>query len=77
MAVFNSLAPSLFLMSEDEQLKIGNELYQLLKSRLKTWSRIDQLINCEIKLDELLGSEKITKSEIQLLTNNTHYLSEY
>ncbi|MBE0470716.1 MAG: integrase [Methyloprofundus sp.] len=76
MAVFNKIAPSLFLMSEDEQLRVGNELYSLLKSRLKTWNRIEQVVNCEIKLDELLGQERITKTDIQLITKTNILLQE-
>jgi hypothetical protein len=76
MSLYNSIAPSLFLMSEAEQLKIGNELYKLLKNRLKTWNRIEQVVSCEIKLDDLLGAEKISKSEIQLVTKSNLYLTE-
>lgn len=76
MAVFNKIAPSLFLMSEEEQLKVGNELYSLLKSRLKTWNRIEQVVNCEIKLDELMGQERITRSDIQLITKSNILLPE-
>jgi len=70
MALFNDLAPSLFLMSEDQQLKAGNELFKLLKSRLKTWNRIEQVVNCEVKLENLLGSEQISNFEIQLITSS-------
>jgi hypothetical protein len=76
MAIYNNIAPSLFMMDEEKQLKIGNELYQLLKKRLKTWGRIEQVVNCEVKLDELLGTEKISKTEIQLITKSELYLSE-
>jgi hypothetical protein len=76
MAIYNNIAPSLFMMNEDEQLKVGNELYKLLKHRLKTWGRIEQVVNCEVKLDELLGTEKISKTEIQLITKSDLYLSE-
>lgn len=69
------MAPGLFLMSEEQQLKAGNELYKLLKNRLKTWSRIDQVLNCEVKLDGLLGSEQISKSEIQLIVNHNLQLT--
>jgi len=75
MALFNEMAPGLFLMSEEQQLKAGNELYKLLKNRLRTWSRIDQVLNCEVKLDGLLGSEQISKSEIQLIVNQNQQLA--
>jgi hypothetical protein len=76
MALYNNIAPSLFMMNEEEQLKVGNELYKLLKNRLQTWNRIEQVVNCEIKLDDLLGTEKILKSEIQLITKPKLYLTE-
>lgn len=76
MAMYNNIAPLLFMMSEDEQLKVGNELYKLLKSRLKNWNRIEQVVNCELRLDDLLGTEKISKSEIQLITKSNLYLEE-
>lgn len=76
MALYNNIAPSLFLMSEQQQLTVGNELYKLLKARLQTWGRIEQVVNCEVKLDELLGVEKILKSEIQLITKSELYLGQ-
>ncbi len=76
MAMYNNIAPSLFMMDEEEQLKVGNELFKLLQNRLKTWGRIEQVVNCEVKLDELLGTEKILKTEIQLITKSDLYLSE-
>ena len=76
MAIYNNIAPSLFMMDEEEQLKVGNELFKLLQNRLKTWGRIEQVVNCEVKLDELLGTEKILKTEIQLITKSDLYLSE-
>lgn len=76
MALFNNIAPSLFMMSEEEQLAVGNELYKLLKTRLHTWEKIEQVVNCELKLDALLGEEKILKSEIQLITKSNLYLEQ-
>jgi hypothetical protein len=75
MALFNGVAPKLFLMTEAEQLNAGNELYQLLRSRLKTWSKIDQVVNGDIKLEDLLGDEKISVSEINLITSHANIVS--
>ena len=69
MTQFNDIAPKLFLMSKEQQLQAGNELTNLLKSRLKTWKKIDQLVNCELKIEDLLGDEKISKAEFILITN--------
>ena len=75
MSQFNDIAPKLFLMSKEEQLQAGNELFNLLKSRLKTWHKIDQLVRCDLKIEDLLGDEKITKAEFNLITNSmTHTL---
>jgi hypothetical protein len=74
MAQFNNLAPRLFLMSKEEQLKVGNELFNLLKSRLKSWERIDQVVNCDLKFEELFDDEKISKAEINLITTSSQYL---
>lgn len=67
MTMFNDIAPSLFTMSKEDQLKAGNELFRLLKSRLKSWTRIEKVVNREIKLSELLGTEQITASDMQLI----------
>lgn len=76
MALYNNIAPSFFMLDEDEQLKVGNELFKLLKNRLKTWGRIGQVVNCEVKIDDLLGIESISKTEIQLITKSSLYLPE-
>lgn len=70
MSQFNDIAPKLFLMTKEEQLQAGNELFNLLKGRLKSWKRIDQLVNCDLKIEDLLGDEKISKAEINLITNS-------
>jgi len=38
---------------------------------LKTWNRIEQVVNCEVKLENLLGSEQISNFEIQLITSSS------
>ncbi|GAA70490.1 VPA1269 family protein [Pseudoalteromonas sp. BSi20439] len=77
MAVFNEISPGLFLLTEEQQLHAGNQLARLLKSRLKTWSKVSRVINCDIKLSDLLGDEQISKSEIEFINkNNTLINSE-
>ncbi|CAM3939631.1 gamma-mobile-trio integrase GmtZ [Rheinheimera salexigens] len=76
MAIYNNIAPVLFMMTEKEQLRVGNELFKLLKNRLKTWTRIEQVVNCEIKLDDLLGAEQISQSDIKLITKTNLHLVE-
>ena len=70
MAMFNDLAPSLLTLSEEQQLVAGNEIVKLLKSRLKTWNKVDELIEGKIKLVDLQGEEKIERSEITVITSS-------
>jgi hypothetical protein len=70
MALFNEIAPSLFLMTEEQQLVVGNELFKLLKSRLKTWEKIIPVVECKVRLEDLIGHEQISKSEIKLITHS-------
>lgn len=69
MSHFNDLAPHMFLMKPKQQLEVGNQLVKLLKSRLKTWERVSEVIDCEIKISDLIGEESISLSEIEFITN--------
>jgi hypothetical protein len=69
MAYLNGIAPQLFLMSENAQLQAGNEMYKLLKSRLKTWQKINKVVQGDVKLEDLLEDERILPSEIKFITN--------
>jgi hypothetical protein len=68
MASFNNLAPRLFMLSKDEQLAVGNQLVALFKARLKSWQKINKLIDGQMKLSDLVGPEKIEPSEIELIS---------
>jgi hypothetical protein len=70
MANFNNIAPSLFSMSEKIQLEAGNQMVNLLLSRLKTWTKVNDVIDGNIKLEELSYDERITPSEITFITKN-------
>lgn len=74
--MFNEIMPSLFILSKEQQLNAGNQIFKLLKSRLKTWDKIQKVINGELKLIELSESEKISKSEIELIFHNETHLIE-
>ncbi|EXG32770.1 gamma-mobile-trio integrase GmtZ [Acinetobacter baumannii] len=76
MALFNGIMPKLFTLSKDQQLSAGNQIFKLLMSRLKSWDKIQKVIEGEIKLIELSESEKISKSEIELILHNSPTLIE-
>ncbi len=69
MAYLNGIAPQLFLMSENAQLQAGNEMYKLLKSRLKTWKKINKVVHGDVKLEDLFEDERILPSEIKFIAN--------
>ncbi|MDH1705894.1 gamma-mobile-trio integrase GmtZ [Acinetobacter johnsonii] len=76
MALFNEIMPSLFMLSKDQQLTAGNQIFQLLMHRLKSWDKIQKVIDGEIKLFELSESEQISKSEIELILHHSPTLIE-
>ena len=75
MTLYNEISPRLFTLTKDEQLEVGNQLVALFKTRLKSWSRLDQLVNCEIRIDDLIDQEKIDRSEIELITKSQIQIS--
>ena len=76
MAMFNEIMPQLFTLNKDQQLIAGNEIHKLLISRLKTWEKIQQVIDCKVKFQELEFSEKISKADIELILSRSHNLIE-
>jgi len=67
MMLFNGLKPILFTLDKKQQLVIGNQLSNLLMSRLKTWDRLDAVIDCRLSLRDLIDSEQITQEDFDLL----------
>lgn len=76
MAIFNEMMPALFTLSKEQQLVAGNQIYKLLMSRLKSWDKIQQVIDCKVRIDELPYSERVSKSEIELILSDTVKLIE-
>jgi hypothetical protein len=70
MACFNDLAPRLFMLSKEEQLTVGNQLVALFKSRLKSWEKVNKLIDGQLKLSDLVGPERIEPTEIVLINKD-------
>ena len=76
MAMFNEIMPSLFILSKEQQLLVGNQIFKLLMSRLKSWDKIQSIIDGKLKLIELSEAEQISKSEIELILHNPLTLIE-
>ncbi|NNG81335.1 VPA1269 family protein [Acinetobacter sp. ANC 5378] len=76
MAMFNEIMPQLFILNKEQQLIAGHEIHKLLISRLKTWEKIQQVIDCKVKFQELEYSERITKADIELILSRSNNLIE-
>jgi hypothetical protein len=76
MAMFNEIMPSLFTLTKEQQLMAGNQIFKLLMNRLKTWDKVQQVIDCRIKFTELTDTEQISKSDIELIMTNSKNLIE-
>ncbi|CAK6716969.1 putative site-specific recombinase, phage integrase family fused to domain of unknown function [Vibrio harveyi] len=53
MMVENDIQPQLFLLSEEEQLLVGNQLTELMLTRLKGWENVDRLMDGSLSLKDL------------------------
>lgn len=76
MAMFNEIMPNLFMLSKEQQLSAGNQIFKLLMSRLKSWDKVQKVMDGEIRLIELPEYELIEKSEIELILHNSPTLIE-
>lgn len=67
MALINKIRPVMCSLSDKEQLAVGNQVAKFLLQRLKSWDRVDQLIDGQILLEDLGDDESISKEEISEL----------
>lgn len=74
LADTNGIAPAMFRLTEDQQLKVSNQIVQLImKTTNHDWGTADQLMNGQIFLEDLaepLGLEDIRK-EIESAMNGS------
>lgn len=74
MALLNQINLHLFTLDKKQQLIVGNQLTKLILSRLRTWGRVDALIEGKIHLEDLAEDERITRKDIKALVKNECYL---
>ena len=55
---------------------MGNQIFKLLMSRLKSWDKVQSIIDGKLKFIELSEAEQISKSEIELILHNPSTLIE-
>lgn len=67
MAVLNGMNPMMLMLTEEQQLIVGNQMSELLISRLNSWARVDSVLSGKILLEDLSLDEKISPIEIKSL----------
>ncbi|MNR48851.1 hypothetical protein D3C85_1681390 [compost metagenome] len=50
-------------LSEREQLVLGNQVTAFFFNRLKSWEKVDSIIDGRLLLEDLSGAERITSKE--------------
>jgi hypothetical protein len=77
MALLNQINLHLFTLDKKQQLVVGNQLTKLMLSRLRTWERVDALIEGKIHLEDLAEDERISRKDIRaLIKSECHLLGE-
>ncbi|MEZ8778955.1 VPA1269 family protein [Vibrio splendidus] len=67
MMVENGIQPQFFLLSEEEQLAVGNQLTELMLTRLKGWENVDRLMNGSLTLKDLSIDNQFDEKAIREL----------
>lgn len=67
MALRNGVPMHMFTLDKKQQLAIGNQVTKLMLDRLKSWGKVDDLIDGRICLEDLSPEEHITKQELSIL----------
>ncbi|EGU31130.1 phage integrase family protein, partial [Vibrio ichthyoenteri ATCC 700023] len=63
----NGMQPKFFLLNEEEQLAVGNQLTELMLTRLKGWENVDRLMNGSLMLKDLSIDHHFNDKVIQEL----------
>lgn len=67
MISINNFRPGMFCLDKEQQLIVGNQISQMLLNRLKTWERVNDLIEGRIRLQDLSDFERITPRDFEIL----------
>ncbi|MEL4238242.1 gamma-mobile-trio integrase GmtZ [Shewanella xiamenensis] len=67
MLMKNGIGPQFLHLNETEQLIVGNQMTQLMLTRLKSWEKIDRLIDGDLALNDFEDGERISKNELKQL----------
>lgn len=67
MISINNLRPGMFSLDKEQQLVVGNQISQMLLNRLKSWERVNDLIEGRILLQDLSDCERIAPRDFEVL----------
>ncbi|MDN3489695.1 MULTISPECIES: VPA1269 family protein [unclassified Pseudoalteromonas] len=67
MLLNNGMNPQFIFLTEKQQLAVGNQMTQLMLSRLQSWEKLDKLINGTLALNDFLEKERLTLMDIKSL----------
>lgn len=59
MISHNGMRPTMFKLSETQQLLVGNQFTRLLLNRFKSWTSIEELMECSIKFEDLVNESDL------------------
>jgi hypothetical protein len=71
MLLNNGISPQFVSLSEEQQLIVGNQMTQLMLSRLQSWEKVDKLISGNLALNDLDQDEELSSSDIKQLFANS------
>lgn len=67
MIELNNMTPSLFRLDAKQQLIMGNQLTQFMLARLKSWEKLDAVVEGRLLMQDLPAHERVTEGAIQKL----------
>jgi hypothetical protein len=67
MIQFNEMKPSLFMLDAKQQLTIGNQLTKFMLSRLKSWTKLDAVVDGRLLMRDLPEDERLSEHSIRQL----------
>lgn len=65
MIQFNDMKPSLFLLDAKQQLTIGNQITKFMLTRLKSWEKLDAVIDGRLLMRDLPEHQRLSEVSIQ------------
>lgn len=65
----NELQPTFFRLDKQQQLVIGNQMTQFMLARLKTWDKLNAVVDGRLLMRDLPESQRLTERSLKLLLN--------